>query len=123
MTKELRKAGAQVDLWCLSREGLIDPQICEYEDMALYHKRILEDMWEIYQKLYWSTHLKKAEKAAAVDDYKVRKYHYSNAIAATSGLLEEARADTETPKRAAAEEVARSTRIEEEEAGRLDTGT
>ena len=47
-------------------------------------------------------------------DYKVRKYRYSAAIAAACDLLEEAKAATETARRAAAEEAARIARVEVE---------
>ena len=103
MADELKQAAAQVDRWCLILEGLIDPQLRHCEDLALYKnlktkgdsysqvsacKQVLEDMWETYQKLYCGAHFKRAERTAALADYKVKKYCYTAAIASTCDLLD-----------------------------------
>ena len=72
---ELRKAAAKVDRWALILE-LLGPAA----ETNLV-ERMLEDKWKVYQQLYYDAHFKRAEKMAALTDYKVRQYRYKAAVA------------------------------------------
>ena len=63
----------------------------------------------VYKQLYYDAHFKRAERTAALADYKVRKYCYTAAIASTCDLLESTRLEAAAAEaaRVAAEEAAR----------------